>query len=51
MILDYPMDKEGCTLFLSTAPYIGDQEARSSTVRGLSLEHKLMRVDLSDPRE
>ena len=36
--------------FLSTVPEMGDQEARSSSLRGLSLGHKLMRVDLSDPR-
>ena len=35
---------------LSTVPEIGDQEARSSSLRGLSLGYKLMRVDLSDPR-
>ena len=48
MILDHLMYKEGCTLFLLMliAPYIGDREAQSSTVEGLSWGHKLMRVDL-----
>ena len=47
MMLDHPMNKAGCTLFLSIAPNIGDREARSSTVQGLSSGHELMRVDLS----
>jgi hypothetical protein len=44
------MDKGGCILFLSIALDIGDQEARSSSLRGLSLRHKLMGVDLSETR-
>src|ERR1700761_3834736 len=50
MILDHPMNKEGCILFLSIVPEIGDQEGPSSLLRGLSSGHKLMRVDLSEPR-
>lgn len=44
------MNKEGCIVFLQNAPDIGDQEARSSTLQGLSLGHKLMRIDLSELR-
>ena len=44
MILNHPM--KGCILVLRIVPDIGDQEARSSMLRGLSLGHKLMRVGL-----
>jgi hypothetical protein len=49
MIPDHPLDKERCTHFLLIVLDIGGQETRSSTTRGLSLVHKLMRVDLSEP--
>ena len=45
MIRDHPMGN-----FLLNVQEMGDQEARSSSLRGLSLGHKPMRVDLSEPR-
>lgn len=52
MTLDHPMDEgEGrCIHFLPIVLDIGNQEARSLTVRGLHLEHKVMQVDLSESR-
>ena len=50
MILDHSMYKEGRILFLSIVPDIWDQEAPSSSLRGLSLGHELTRVDLLEPR-
>lgn len=44
------MNKEGYIPFLSIVPNIGDQEAPSSSPRGLSLGHKLTGVDLLEPR-
>ena len=48
MTLDHPMDKEDCILFLLIVPDTMDQEVRNSTLRGLSLGHKLLWVDLSE---